>query len=689
MKTPTRTRHGPRLALAIAAAALILLPEIAVAGNWNPKNVSDLIAAINAANAAGGVNTITLTPGKTYTLTAVNNITDGPNGLPVIAANNNLSVRGNGATIARNSAAGTPAFRFFDVASGAALTLQTLTLANGLVVGDTSRDAAGGAILVAAGASLDAKGAVFNNNQVVGGDGAGGLGGLGLGGAVWNDGTASFDYVLFRGNQATGGASANLEGVMAGAGSAFGGAISSRNDGTLTVKHCWFTGNKAIGGRLHQPSFYMIDGMGSSGAIDNLNTAVVSDTTFTDNQAVGGSAEPGVDGGFGVAGAIASGSPYASTTVLSILRCTFTHNQAVGGDAGNDGIGGLACDGAVGNGYAQVASTLTVAHCAFINNQAVGGRGGLGGQGQWGAVGSESPLEDGSATTAIIDNCLFANNKALGRGAAGAVAGAVGNSDWFADERTGATLAISDCTFVGNEARGSSDGGGDPPSPELLERAIAYGIGSWSYGQSGAVDAWGNTAILRCTFLDNRAIGGRLFPGVTPGLETMSLGGGLSSLKGTLEVRDSSFAGNQVVGAAGSAGTAEIPSSGGSIGLGGGIMINSGLAASIVNCRLSDNAAKGGAGDGSAGGAGVGGGLSVGFCPYPGFYYIGSNSIVTISGTTISRNQAIGGANGGQGLGGGYAVGTGVLFGLPDTSTVTLNGGSVVKHNQPDDTFQF
>ena len=675
--------------LALAAVALIGVPRPAAARNWKANKVSDLIAAINAANQAGGVNTITLAPGKTFTLTAVNNTTDGPTGLPVVAAHNKLTIHGNGATITRSKAAGTPAFRLFDVAPGAALTLESLTLANGLVVGDTGQDAGGGAILNAAGACLTVKCSVLCGNQVVGGDGGGGLGGFGFGGAVWNDGTASFDYVFFRGNQAAGGASTNPEGAMTGAGSAFGGAISSQNDGTLTVKNCWFTGNKAIGGRLHQPSLYMFDGMGSSGAIDNLNTALVTDSTFTDNQGVGGPADPGVDGGYGLAGAIASGSPYASTTVLSILRCTFTHNQAIGGDAGPDGIGGLACDGAVGNGYAQVASTLTIAHCAFTDNQAIGGSGGIGGWGQWGAVGSEAPVNSGFSTTATIANCLFANNKALGSGPGGAgLVGAVGNSDWLEDDGSGASLAISDCTFIGNEARGSADGGA-LPAPQLVQRAVANGVGPWSYGQSGAVDTLGNAKILRCTFRDNRAIGGTLLSGVTPGFDTISQGGGLSSWGGSLEVRDSSLVGNQVIGAAGNAGSAGIPSSGGSIAMGGGITIDNGLAATIVNCRFSDNAVAGGAGGGSSpGGAGVGGGLSVGYYPYP-VSCIGSSSAVTISGTTVSRNQAVGGAGGGQGMGGGYAVGTGVLFGIPDTSSVTLNGGSVVSHNQPDNAFQF
>ena len=675
--------------LALAAVAVIGVPEPAAAGNWNVNKVSDLIAAINAANHAGGVNTINLAPGKTFTLTAVNNTTDGPTGLPVVAANNSLTIQGNGATITRSTAAGTPAFRLFDLAAGAALTLENLTLANGLVIGDNGQDACGGAILNAAGASLTVKNSVLRGNQVVGGDGAGDLGGLGLGGAIWSDGTATCDSVVFRGNQATGGASANPEGAMNGAGSASGGAISSQNNGTLTVKNCWFTGNTAIGGRIRQPSLYMIDGMGSGGAIDNLNTALVTDSTFTDNQALGGPADPGVDGSYGVSGAIATGGPFASTTALSILRCTFIHNQAIGGDAGPDGIGGIACDGAVGNGYTEEASILTIAHSIFTDNQAIGGIGGIGGQAQGGAVGSESPVNSGFSSTAAIANCLFANNKALGSGPGGAgLDGAVWNSDWLADDGSGASMAISDCAFIGNEARGSSAGGA-APTPELLERAVAYGAGCWSYGQSGAVDTLGNMTILRCTFRDNRAVGGILVPGITPGFDTISQGGGLSSWGGSLEVRDSSFMGNQVIGVAGSTGTPEFPSSGGSLALGGGMLIDNGLAATIVNCRFSDNVATGGASGGSAlGGAGVGGGLSVGFYPYP-VSCIGSNTAVTIRGSTVSRNQAIGGAGGGAGMGGGYAVGTAVLFGIPDASSVTLNGGSAVRDNKPDEILHF
>jgi len=52
--------------LALAAAALIV-PKLATAGNWSVNSVSDLIAAMNAANQAGGANTITLARGMTFT----------------------------------------------------------------------------------------------------------------------------------------------------------------------------------------------------------------------------------------------------------------------------------------------------------------------------------------------------------------------------------------------------------------------------------------------------------------------------------------------------------------------------------------------------------------------------------------------------------------------------------------------
>ena len=102
--------------------------------SFTAASVADLVADINASNAAGGSNTITLTPGAAFQLSAVDNATDGPTGLPVIAAGNDLAIVGNGATVARSAAKGTLAFRLFDVAAGASLALSDLTLSGGLAV---------------------------------------------------------------------------------------------------------------------------------------------------------------------------------------------------------------------------------------------------------------------------------------------------------------------------------------------------------------------------------------------------------------------------------------------------------------------------------------------------------------------------------------------------------------------------
>ena len=97
----SHARRGQRRNLASRRkkARLFLehLEDRALLASYTALTVSDLIADINAANTAGGANTITLTAPTTspYVLTAINNNTNpiagqpwyGANGLPVIAAN--------------------------------------------------------------------------------------------------------------------------------------------------------------------------------------------------------------------------------------------------------------------------------------------------------------------------------------------------------------------------------------------------------------------------------------------------------------------------------------------------------------------------------------------------------------------------------------------------------------------------
>jgi hypothetical protein len=193
------------------------LEDRTLLNNYFAATAADLIADIGLANQAGGSNTITLSaaPSSPYTLTAVDNTTDGATGLPVIAAGNNLTIVGNGDTIGRSTASGTQAFRLLDVAAGATPTLQDLTLTNGLASG-SGVSAQGGAIYSQGALTLN--GVTVQNNTAQGSNGAqgangaqgvtGGTGGYGsdaFGGGVYvAAGTATLTNDTLSGNSESG-----------------------------------------------------------------------------------------------------------------------------------------------------------------------------------------------------------------------------------------------------------------------------------------------------------------------------------------------------------------------------------------------------------------------------------------------------------------------------------------------------
>src|SRR5467141_880978 len=92
-------------------------------------DVACLIDAINMANANGEENTITLEAG-TYTLTAVDNTTTGPNGLPSVTGIVTIQGAGADATILERDASA-PQFRLGHVAATGSLTFDGLTLRGG------------------------------------------------------------------------------------------------------------------------------------------------------------------------------------------------------------------------------------------------------------------------------------------------------------------------------------------------------------------------------------------------------------------------------------------------------------------------------------------------------------------------------------------------------------------------------
>jgi hypothetical protein len=92
-------------------------------------DVSILIEAINTSNSNDEPDTINLANNGSYVLTQINNVTDGTNGLPSITGG--LTINGNGATIERSSADGTPPFRIIHVGGEFFVTLNDLIITNG------------------------------------------------------------------------------------------------------------------------------------------------------------------------------------------------------------------------------------------------------------------------------------------------------------------------------------------------------------------------------------------------------------------------------------------------------------------------------------------------------------------------------------------------------------------------------
>jgi hypothetical protein len=185
-------------------------------------NASQLVADIVAANKAGGTNTITLAANTTFELTAINNTTNGANGLPVVGGNKaiNLTIVGNGDTIDR---AGAPAFRLFDIAAGSSLKLESVTLQSGLAKGQgTAAD--GGAVFNQG--TLILSGVIVVGNTAQGADGTSAKPGAdAAGGGIWSSGSLTVENGVISDNSAVGGNAGIKVGYTAAGGNAFGGGI--------------------------------------------------------------------------------------------------------------------------------------------------------------------------------------------------------------------------------------------------------------------------------------------------------------------------------------------------------------------------------------------------------------------------------------------------------------------------------
>jgi hypothetical protein len=223
--------RGRRYVVVVLVAAAALLTALGSGGVASAAGVTvtvpctgtastdsaALAAAIVSADAGGG-GTITLTAGCNYSFaapyanTGTQHLADwyGPAALPAIAAP--IVIQGNGATISRSSASGTPPFRLFFVGAdpsnavtpmwttpgAGSLVLENVTLSGGLAQGGASNT---------------------------------GGGGLGAGGAIYNQGTTLLSAVTLSGNTAKGGSAGTASLGQGGGGIGADAATSSTNAG--------------------------------------------------------------------------------------------------------------------------------------------------------------------------------------------------------------------------------------------------------------------------------------------------------------------------------------------------------------------------------------------------------------------------------------------------------------------------
>jgi hypothetical protein len=268
-------------------------------------DVACLIDAINQANANGEANTITLEAG-TYTLTAVDNTTDGPNGLPSVTGTVTIQGAGGDITILERDA-GAPPFRLVHVATTGTLTLEGLTLRGGSA-------GSGGGLLNQGGTVAIAR-TLFTGNRALSG-----------GGLANYCGTATIAQTMFTGNFAGGSGGGGLINVFsstppgtgcpgaqvfittttfvgntitAGGGS----ALNNGLGGIVTITQSSFVHNQAMAqpfasGTLNNEGAMFLQnttlagngGGGGGGGLVNsaVGTAILMSTTVADNRAVPG-----------------------------------------------------------------------------------------------------------------------------------------------------------------------------------------------------------------------------------------------------------------------------------------------------------------------------------------------------------------------------------------------------------------
>jgi uncharacterized repeat protein (TIGR02543 family) len=383
-------------------------------------DAASLVSAITSANSTAGPDTVSLGQGCDYSLTAVNNYWYGPDGLPAITSN--ITIEGNGATIERSAAMGTPTFRLFYVAADPA---NPNTFSYVVPAGTAS-----------GGGQLTLLDLTLTGGLAKGGDSNGGGGGAGFGGAVFNQGIVVIARSALTANLAQGGSSINTS-----AGSS-GGGIGS--NATFTAGGGFGpgvfgggTGGAGAGG-----------GGGGAGFVVGENGAA----TIGAAGANGGGPATGLGGvggsGVTVAGAAGDGSGGGGGSNTGFLLGGGSGGGF--GEGGSGDFGGEAGGGGVGGGGGERSGTSLGAGGGGFGGGGGGAVNGAsmvsGGAGGFGGGGGRSNSNGGTVGRSGFGGGYGTNS---GGGGGAGMGGAIFNMQ--------GSLTIRNSTVASNEARGGTD----------------------------------------------------------------------------------------------------------------------------------------------------------------------------------------------------------------------------------------
>jgi hypothetical protein len=441
--------------------------------------------------------TIDLTAGCTYTFTAPDALAAhvlvagqstsvdldgwyGPDALPAIATA--ITIDGDGATIARSSAVGTPSFRLFFVGA------------------DPSAPATPGWTTPGAG-SLTLNDVTLTGGLAQGGSADGGGGGLGAGGAIYNQGTVALNRVTLSGDEALGGTG----GVVAL--DSDGGAGMGSDSGSNGFGAGFGAGFAAPAGASTGGPFLPGGGAGGGASGGGFR----SGENGTSQDLIGGAAGGGMDTGTGGAGGFRDGADGAGGPAGDGSGGGGSGYNPTADDAGNSSGGGFGNGGSIGmtgggddpgGGGGGVGGGGGASICAGGGGGGFGGGGGYSddvscpsldtgrfGTGGFGAGRGGAGAGDGSG-----GNGGFGG----GGGGIGAVGGGGGAGLGGAIFNHNGTLTASNVTLAGDSAVGG------PVSPSG---------GVAGQGMGGAIfDLDGTLSLTNSTLTDNSADqGGALY----------------------------------------------------------------------------------------------------------------------------------------------------------------------------------